>query len=75
MFREEFPPEQNWFQDFRIRVDLGFLGIEKDYECKELLIPNKKPKKQELTSEQKEENKVLAGKRIVVEHAIAGLKR
>ncbi|MGH9878462.1 MAG: transposase family protein [Nitrososphaerales archaeon] len=75
MFQEEFPPEQTWFKDFCVRVDLGFLGIEKDYICKELLIPNKKPKKQELTQEQKDENKLLASKRIVVEHAIAGLKR
>jgi hypothetical protein len=56
-------------------VDLGFLGIATDYECKEVLIPHKKPRKQELTLEQKAENKVLASERIVVEHAHAGLKR
>lgn len=72
---EEFPPEELWFTKFRLRVDLGFVGIEKDYACKELFIPHKKPKKQELTPEQKAANKVLAGKRIVVEHALAGLKR
>lgn len=75
MFQEEFPPEQAWFKDFRVRVDLGFLGIEKDYQCQEVLIPNKKPKNQELTPAQKAENKLLASKRIIVEHAIAGLKR
>jgi len=31
MFKEEFPPEQDWLKDFQVRVDLGFLGIEKDY--------------------------------------------
>jgi len=75
MFQEEFPPEQEWFAEFRVRVDLGFLGFEKDYVCKELLIPHKKLPRQELTPAQKEENKLLAGKRIVVEHAIAGMKR
>lgn len=75
MLQEEFPPEQAWFAEFRVRVDLGFVGIAKDYVCKELLIPNKKPKKKELTPEQKTENKLLASKRIVVEHALAGLKR
>jgi hypothetical protein len=75
MFKEEFPPEQNWFEDFRVRVDLGFLGIEKDYVCKELLIPNKKKKEQELSLEQKAENKLLASERIYVEHAIGGMKR
>jgi len=75
IFKQEFPPEQAWFADFRVRVDLGFLGFAEDYVCKELCIPHKKPKKQELTPTQKEENKLLASKRIVVEHAIAGLKR
>ena len=75
MFKEEFPPEQAWFKNFKVRVDLGFLGIEKDYVCKELLLPNKKKKKQELSSEQKQENKLLASERIAVEHAIGGMKR
>jgi hypothetical protein len=75
MFQVEFPPEQPWFEQFRLRVDLGFLGIATDYKCKEVLIPHKKPRKQELTPEQKAENKVLASERIVVEHAHAGLKR
>ena len=44
-------------------------------QCKELFLPHKKPQKQELTAEQKSENKVLAGARRVVEHSIAGLKR
>jgi hypothetical protein len=75
LFQVEFPPEQPWFEHFRLRVDLGFLGIATDYVCKEVLIPHKKPRKQELTPEQKAENKVLASQRIVVEHAHAGLKR
>lgn len=75
MFKLEFPPVENWFEQFRIRVDLGFLGFEKDYVCKELLLPNKKKKKQELSPEQKAENKLLASERIYVEHAIGGMKR
>jgi hypothetical protein len=75
MFQLEFPPTQDWFATFRVRVDLGFLGIEKDYVCKELLIPHKKPKNRELTPEQKVTNKLLASERVVVEHSIAGLKR
>jgi hypothetical protein len=46
-----------------------------NYKCKEVLIPHKKPPKQELTQEQKAENKLLASERVVVEHSIAGLKR
>jgi len=75
MFKLELPPGQPWFANLDVRLDLGFVGFEKDYECKTLYIPNKKPKKQELTPEQKAENKLLAGERIVVEHHIAGLKR
>jgi len=75
MFKEEFPPDQDWLKNFCVRVDLGFLGIEKDYACKELLLPNKKKKKQELSAEQKTENKLLASERIYVEHAIGGMKR
>lgn len=75
MFQSEFPPAQPWFEHFRLRVDLGFLGIATDYVYKEILIPHKKPRKQDLTPEQKAENKVLASQRIVVEHAHAGLKR
>lgn len=75
MLVEEFPPDKNWFDDSHLHVDLGFVGIEKDYDCKEVSIPHKKPRKKELTAEQKAENKLLASKRVRVEHALAGLKR
>lgn len=75
IFKEEFPPEQPWFQDFRVRLDLGFVGFKDDYVCKELVLPHKRKKNQELSLEQKEENKVQAGNRIWVEHAIGGMKR
>ena len=38
LLKEEFPPEQNWFANFKIRVDLGYLGIAKEYVCKALKI-------------------------------------
>ena len=75
MFQEEFPPQHHWFQDFRVRVDLGFLGIGTDYVCKELLIPHKKKKKQTLSLEQQNENRSRASERIPIEHAIGGMKR
>jgi hypothetical protein len=75
LFQSEFPPAQPWFERFRLRVDLGFVGIATDYVCKEILIPHKKLRKQELTPVQKAENQELASQRIVVEHAPAGLKR
>jgi hypothetical protein len=75
MLKEEFPPKKNWFANKHIRIDLGFLGIEKDYKCKKVTIPNKKPKKTELAPQQKEENKSFAKDRIYVEHSIGGMKR
>lgn len=47
----------------------------KEYECQELLIPHKKPKKAELSEAQKSENRDLASERISVEHSLGGLKR
>lgn len=75
MFQHEFPPGQEWFTNFKVRVDLGFVGFDKDYPGQELFIPHKKPKQQELTLQQKADNKVGARERIVVEPSIAGLKR
>ena len=56
--------------------DKAYQGIKEDVgEGVGVYIPHKKPKKRELTHEQKEENKVISGIRIVVEHAIGGIKR
>ncbi|MDR2780992.1 MAG: transposase family protein, partial [Holosporaceae bacterium] len=38
-------------------------------------ILHQKPRKKELTDAQKAENKVISGIRMVVEHAIGGIKR
>jgi len=72
-----FDPQQNphCFAHANVKVDLGFQGIASDYQCGQVSIPHKKPKNGELTAEQKQENKVLASKRIIVEHCIGGVKR
>jgi DDE superfamily endonuclease len=75
ILKTEFPPLLGWFANFTILLDLGYQGFDKDYECRELLIPNKKPKGAELTTEQKEENKDISAERIWVEHSIGGMKR
>ena len=54
-------------------VDLGFLGIEA--EGVRIIMPDKKPKNQELTDYQKGLNSLIASIRVKVEHAIAGVKR
>ena len=56
-------------------VDKGFAGIG---DCvrpdTDVVIPHKRPKGGSLTPEQQQENKVIFGVRIVVEHAINGIK-
>jgi hypothetical protein len=58
-----------------VRLDLGFLGFGKAYACRAVKLPHKKPKGQELTDQQRQQNKEQAQKRVVVEHSIGGLKR
>jgi hypothetical protein len=75
ILKKEFPPSQPWFKNFNVKVDLGYLGIVKEYECKSISIPYKKSKNNPLTDEQKSVNKQFASERIFIENSIAGLKR
>ena len=75
LLKKEFPSELPWFEKFNIRVDLGYLGIVKDFKCKSVSIPYKKSKNNPLTDEQKLQNKQFAKERIFIEHSISGLKR
>jgi hypothetical protein len=56
-----------------IEVDLGFLGLHKEYD--NIHLPHRKPKAGELSSQQKEENRALSQSRVVCENAFAGVKR
>ncbi|MCL4298070.1 MAG: transposase family protein [Anaerolineae bacterium] len=61
--------------DVGVWVDLGFLGVVKDYPQLRVVIPPKSSKNHPLTPEQKAENRVISALRICIEHAIAGVKR
>ena len=56
-------------------VDLGFIGIEKDFPQLEVVMPHKKPKNGQLTPEQRQENAIISQLRIKIEHTICRLKR
>jgi hypothetical protein len=56
-----------------IEVDLGFLGLQKEYD--NIHLPHKKPRGGELSVNQKEENRALSQLRVVCENAFAGIKR
>jgi DDE superfamily endonuclease/Helix-turn-helix of DDE superfamily endonuclease len=65
LFREQQPrlhPEQQFMGD------KAYIGAER------MTTPHKKPKKKELTDEQRAENKVISGKRIFIEHLMCRLK-
>src|SRR5918912_4003424 len=59
--------------DISLYKDTGFQGYEP--EGVQTFQPQKKPKGQELTPEQKEHNRLISSIRIVIEHIIAGIKR
>jgi hypothetical protein len=57
-------------------VDLGYLGIEKDFPQQLSALPCKKKRNpEELSDEEKEHNKIHSKKRIVIEHTICRLKK
>jgi hypothetical protein len=56
-----------------IEGDLGFQGLQKEFA--NIHLPHKKPKGKELSEEQKQENKEFSSRRVVCEHAHAGIKR
>lgn len=82
IFKNEFEPGLEWFVNFKVIVDLGFVGIDKLYETGKLLLGHKKNRKSKnnptpkpLTAEQKAWNRKISKERIYVEHAIGGMKR
>lgn len=53
--------------------DLGFIGF--SLVGVQITQPHKKPRGQELTDEQKAENRVIAARRVLIEHIICSIKR
>lgn len=74
MFKDEFNPS-TIPKKIAIWVDKGFQGIAKDYPEADVVMPKRKPKGQELSDYDKEQNKIISGIRILSEHAIGGVKR
>ena len=81
MLQQEFPPEVDWFTDLKVRVDLGYRGIQSDYRGDQIDIPTKKPRKSQknpnppLSDEQRAAHTAVSRVRIFIEHAIGGMKR
>src|SRR5438093_13704624 len=71
MLQDCFPPGEGWFKNFVVHLDLGFQGFTDIYSCLKANIPFKKKRvakgqSNELSKEQKQNNKQNAGERIAV---------
>ena len=81
MLTQEFPPELAWFTALPVRVALGYRGMKSDYRGEQIAIPTRKPRKSQktpnpqLSEEPKAANTALSRVRILIEHAIGGMKR
>jgi len=73
IFKEKGPPPIP--PKVKIGVDLGYLGIKKDYPELNVNIPMKKPKGKELTPKEKRQNKKFRKERVIAEHAISRMKK
>jgi len=74
ILKEDVPPDV-LPKDILKYLDLGFLGFEKEYPGSSVSMPKKKPIRKELTEEEKEANKKISSVRVLVENALAGVKR
>jgi hypothetical protein len=67
---DHIPPDKTLW------ADKGYQGLQSSLKNNNpVMIPHKKPKGKQLTRQQKQENKIISGIRMVVEHAIGGMKR
>lgn len=60
-------------EDVTVMADTAFIGEARVH--KNLLIPKKKPPGRKLTWDEKETNRIISSYRVIVEHAIGGIKR
>lgn len=80
LMKSVFEPGSPWFKKIHVWLDLGFLGADREYPNARIHLPHKKPRKSkknpdpQLTPQQKAENRKQAATRVVVEHAIGGMK-
>ena len=59
--------------DVDVEADLGFQGLQNEYE--RVFLPHKKPRGKELSALQKMQNREFSRQRVKCEHAHAGIKR
>jgi DDE superfamily endonuclease/Helix-turn-helix of DDE superfamily endonuclease len=61
--------------DVQVHIDLGFLGVPTEHPDGTFSLPEKKPKGRALSEEAKTRTREKARRRVLVEHALGGVKR
>lgn len=74
VLKKQAPPDV-MPKEVKKHVDLGFKGIDKQFPGHVISMPKKKPRTRELTSFAKEQNTKKSSVRVLVENALAGVKR
>ena len=74
LLKEEAPPE-NMPPKIKKHMDLGFKGMQNQFPEHRVSMPKRKPRTKELSEFIKEQNKKKSSIRVLVENALAGVKR
>ncbi|MBI3273732.1 MAG: transposase [Candidatus Colwellbacteria bacterium] len=74
MLKAQAPPKYIPVK-IRQRVDLGFQGYQQQFPNHTVSMPERKPRTRELSPTVKERNKQKSSVRVLVEHALGGVKR
>jgi hypothetical protein len=74
ILKEHVPPKYIPLE-IKKHLDLGFKGYQKQYPGSRVSMPERKPRIRELSKTAREQNKRKSSVRVIVEHAIGGIKR
>lgn len=72
---KEHAPPKYIPPEVKKHLDLGFKGYQKQYPDSRVSMPERKPRTRKLSKTVKERNKRKSSVRVLVEHAIGGIKR
>jgi hypothetical protein len=81
LLKSEFDVNLGLFDDYSTLVDLGYLGMDKNYFSDSITLPHRKPRKSRknplttLNEQQRADNQQHAARRVKIENAISGAKR
>lgn len=72
---KKYASPDNMPKNIKKHLDLGFQGFQKQFPDHKVSMPRRKPKNDELTEFSKKQNKKKSAIRVLVENALAGVKR